>query len=106
MKQNFDSVIEILKNEGLSDEQTAKFLQSLNNALAQQLYILIGEQLSEEDMQKMEMIDDDGQREASMQQLFEQKTGQSLKNLSDQFVNKYVEEFLAGYQATQAVQSI
>lgn len=97
MGQNFDDVLEILKKEGLSDEKIAEFLLTLNNALSEQLYTLIAQQLSEQDMQKLNTITDDGQRETQMQQIFEQKTNQNLKDISDQFVKSFTREFLEGY---------
>ena len=104
MQPNFDSVLEILKKEGLSDEKIGKFVQSLNNALSQNLYLSIVEQLSKEDMYKLNKVTDERERQNQMQQIFEQKTGQSLKNLSDEFIRSFTEEFLEGYRLSQPVQ--
>lgn len=105
MQQNFDSVIEILKKEGLSDEKIGEFVLTLNNTLTQELYMILVEQLGEEDMQKLNLVTDETERQNQMRQIFEQKTGQNLKEISDGFVNKYVEEFLEGYRQTLAAPS-
>lgn len=97
MQQNFDQVIEILKKEGLSDEQISQFVVNLTKALSEQLYLSLVEQMSEEDMARLNTIDDDTQREQEMRQLFEQKTGQNLQQISDSFVKSFTQEFLAGY---------
>ena len=104
MQQNFDQVIEILKKEGVSDEQIGKFIEGLSQALSQQLYLTIVEQLSEEDMVSLNNIADEAQRQASMQQIFEQKTNKSLKGLSDEFIKTYTDDFLTGYQSMQSTQ--
>lgn len=101
MQQNFDSVIEILKKEGLTDEKIGEFIVTLNNALTQELYMILVEQLGEEDMQKLNAISDNVQRETQMRQIFEQKTGQNLKDVSDGFIKSFTDEFLEGYKSSQ-----
>lgn len=98
MKQNFNEVIEILKKEGLSDKQIGEFIVNLNNALSGHLYLILVESLSEEDMQKLNTVSDDVQRETQMRQIFEQKTGKDLKELSDTFIQTFTRDFLEGYQ--------
>ncbi len=105
MNQNFDQVIEILKKEGLSDEKISQFVQSLNNALSQNLYLSIVEKLTEEDMQKLNLISDEVERQKQMQQIFETKSGQNLKNLSDEFIKSFTDEFLEGYRLSEFKQA-
>lgn len=99
MQPNFDQVIEILKKEGLTDEQVSQFVQNLTNALSEQLYLSMVEQLTEEEMARLNAITDDVQREQEMRQLFEQNSGQSLQDLSDSFIQSFTREFLAGYHS-------
>ncbi len=99
MKPNLDQVIEILKKEGLNDEQIASFIQTLTQNFAQHLYILITDQLKEEDLISLNKIEDNVERERIMSEIFEKNTGQNLKNLADEFVKKYAEEFLEGYKS-------
>lgn len=100
MQQNFDQVIEILKKIGLSDEKIAEFVVSLNNALTQQLYMILVKQLGEEDMQRLNLIAEEQDRQNQMRQTFEQKTGKSLKNISDEFIKSFTDEFLEGYYSS------
>lgn len=83
------------------DDQIVKFIEGLSQALSQQLYLAIVEQLSKEDMVSLNNIADEAQRQTSMQQIFEQKTGQNLKDISDGFIKSFTDEFLAGYQSSQ-----
>ena len=101
MKPDFGEVIEILKKQGLSDEKIGKFVESLNNALSQNLYLTIVEKLSEEDMKMLNSIADEVERQSQMQQMFETKSGQSLKNISDEFIKSFTNEFLEGYRLSE-----
>ena len=97
MQPNLDQVIEILKKEGLSDDQVSMFIQNLTQAFAQHLYLIIAEQLSEQDMIELNKIEDNSEREKQMSMIFEKKNNQKLKNLSDGFVKNYTDKFLEGY---------
>ncbi len=99
MDQNFGSVIAILKKEGVANEDISKFVENLSGILSQQLYLILVDQLTEEDFKELEAIVDEEQKKLRMQTIFESRSGKKLQDVSDECVKTYVQEFLAGYDA-------
>lgn len=101
MMPNLDNVIEILQKEGVSDEGIRTFIENLTKAIAQNMYTTIIAGLNEEDLQRLNAIVDEKEREKETKETFEKNTGQNLQRLSDQFVQTYVSEFVANYKSVK-----
>lgn len=104
MKPNLDNVITTLKNEGVLEKEIPVFIENLTKYLAEQLYLLLAQELSEEDLRQTQAIPQEAERESKLQELFYQKTDKELKTISDEFVDSFVNNFLAAHKEVQNIQ--
>lgn len=96
-----DKVIEILKKEGLNDEQIAKFIENLNNAIAQKVHMELISALTEEDLAEVEKAKDD-EVDLTINQLYKERTGQEASDIGDRALEDFIETFLADYERKKA----
>lgn len=101
MQPNLEQVVEILKKEGLSDNQIRGFIEGLTKSLAAQMYTEMVSVLSEDEMKDIEKMVSDRQREVRMLDIFKKKTGKDAQEIANKFVEIFTTEFLKNYQENQ-----
>lgn len=101
MQPNLEQVIEVLRKEGLSDNQIRGFIEGLTKSLATQMYAEMMSVLSEDEMKDIEKMVSDRQREVRMLDIFKQKTGKDAQEIANKFVEIFTSEFLKTYHENQ-----
>lgn len=96
-----DKVIEILKTEGLQEQQIGEFIANLNNTIAQKVHLEIMTTLTDSDLAEVEAAKED-EVNLLIAQLYEQRTGESVEKIGDQALDNFVETFQADYERRKA----
>jgi len=90
-------VIEILKAEGIKDEDIATFVTDLNNMMAQKIQVeLISVLDTEEEMARLNDLPED-QMQEELAALYKAKTGKDIADVSDEILDGFVTGFLTEY---------
>lgn len=92
-----DSVLEILKKEGLQEEQIGEFVTNLNNTIAQKAHMEIIAALTEEDLAEIETAKDE-EVNLLIGKLYEQRTGKNVEEIGDSALDTFIETFQADYE--------
>lgn len=87
-------VIEILEKEGASEEEIATMIADLTQAATVLLYKQAHEIFSDEDMQKLESAPNDEEANKLILEMYTQHTGSMPQQVLDNFLKKFVEEFV------------
>ena len=98
-----DSVLEILKKEGMKEEQIGEFVTNLNNTIAQKTHLEIISALSEEDLAEIETAKED-EVNVLIAELYEQRTGKSVEEIGDSALDTFIETFQANYERRKTQQ--
>ena len=92
-----DGVLEILKKEGMKEDQIGEFVTNLNNTIAQKTHLEIISALSEEDLAEIETAKED-EVNLLIAKLYEQRTGKSVEKIGDLALDAFIETFQADYE--------
>ena len=92
-----DGVLEILKKEGMKEDQIGEFVTNLNNTIAQKTHLEIISALSEEDLAEIETAKED-EVNLLIAKLYEQRTGKSVEEIGDLALDAFIETFQADYE--------
>lgn len=94
---DLQKVVQILKENGVSDEAAATFITDLNNLLAQKIQVeLISVLDTEEEMARLNSLPED-QMQEQLAALYKQKTGKDIADVADEILDGFVTGFLTEY---------
>ncbi len=92
-----DIVLEILKKEGMKEDQIGEFVTKLNNTIAQKTHLEILAALSETDLAEVETAKED-EANLLIAKLYEQRTGKSVEEIGNEALSAFIETFQADYE--------
>ncbi len=92
-----ENVIEILKTEGLKNDQIGEFIANINSMVAQKVHLEIMSALTEEDLAEIEKAKEE-EVNLTINQLYKERTGQDAEEIGDQALDNFVETFVADYK--------
>lgn len=93
---NLGDVTRILKEEGVSDEDIAKFIVNLNNLVAEKMQLEIASVFEEQDAAEIDQMGED-QGIDEVYKRFKEKTGKDVETVRAEVVDGFVTGFLTEY---------
>lgn len=91
-------VLDILKAQGYSEEQLAKFLEELTKNNFARMYTEAMTSLTEEDLAKIDLAATDEEGNKLIADLYQQRTGKNPQEESNRFIDTFCEGFLREHQ--------
>lgn len=94
----FKKWLEQLKKDGKSDREIGEMVAGVAKLSAAGVYMALMTALTEEDIQAVEKIEDDGEAKNKMEEFFKLRTRMTV----EEFIAKAQEEFATGYLKSQS----
>lgn len=98
MSSKLPQVIEILKQQGLNDDQIAQFLQELTLANFTKLYTEAQVYFTDEDKSEIALCSNQDEANKVIKDKFEEYTGKDIDIELQKFLETFCEGFLQDYQ--------
>jgi len=94
---DLNRVVQILKENKVEDKDIAAFITNLNNVMAQQIEIELISTLGEDDFAKLNKMDE-ATAHTEISKRYQEISGNSIEQKSDQMLDGFVSGFLTEYQ--------
>jgi hypothetical protein len=95
-------IIEILQNEGKSEDEVADVIAEIINTSSSLLYAKMMEVLTDEDMQIIESCPTDEDADKLIARLYSEITGTTLEEVMNVFLTEYVAAFIKEHSTSQS----
>ena len=94
---DLNRVVQILKENKVEEKDIAAFITNLNNVMAQQIEIELISTLGEDDFAKLNKMDE-ATAHVEISKRYQEISGNSIEQKSDQMLDGFVTGFLTEYQ--------